>query len=418
MSVFPALVFALTILSQPVPDPVGRMLSADGSFLHRTPGKPTYEAVKKDALITPDDRLIALPGASVASANGAVTLTSRTDYDGKSPFPILETAITLHPPGTNDLDITLDRGRVDLTNFKPSGSAKVRVQFYSQDWTITLDEPNSRVAIEVISRWPAGSPFRKTPMEGHEPAMAAVLVVVSRGVSVSDGKTTLALSAPPGPSLVEWASTGEARLIAQRLETVPAWADPIAELRPTATAAREAAEAFRKRVASGSVTDAIDAFLASNSIAEKHVGLIAAGALDDLPRLNNAVATTHDQELWDFGVSVCCHWLGRNAAQETTLYQFLMDARKFTATEAEITLQLLHGFTVEDQQQPETYEVLIAYLRSPRPAVRNLAAWHLHRLAPAGKTIPFRPNATEVEAQTAYNAWKKLIPTGQIPVMK
>jgi hypothetical protein len=64
---------------------------------------------------------------------------------------------------------------------------------------------------------------------------------------------------------------------------------------------------------------------------------------------------------------------------------------------------------------PETYEVLIDYLTHEKIGIRNLAAWHLIRLVPEGKTIGFKPDGTPEENEKAIEAWKKLIPAGKVP---
>ena len=73
------------------------------------------------------------------------------------------------------------------------------------------------------------------------------------------------------------------------------------------------------------------------------------------------------------------------------------------------------GFSPEDATMPETYEVLIDYLAHEKPGIRNLAAWHLVRLVPQGKSIPFQPDGTAEDAAKCVVAWKKLIPSGQLP---
>jgi hypothetical protein len=78
-------------------------------------------------------------------------------------------------------------------------------------------------------------------------------------------------------------------------------------------------------------------------------------------------------------------------------------------------MQLLFGFSPADLRRPETYEVLIDYLGHEKPGIRNLAAWHLVRLVPQGKSIPFKPDGTPAEAAKAQAAWKKLIPAGELP---
>jgi hypothetical protein len=59
--------------------------------------------------------------------------------------------------------------------------------------------------------------------------------------------------------------------------------------------------------------------------------------------------------------------------------------------------------------------VLIEYLTHDMAAIRNLAAWHLIRLVPAGKSIGYKPGSTKAECEPVYRAWKKLVPTGQLP---
>ena len=118
---------------------------------------------------------------------------------------------------------------------------------------------------------------------------------------------------------------------------------------------------------------------------------------------------------WDFGITVLRHWLGRSRGQDQRYYEILRTTRGYTPGQAQTIVQLLFGFSAEDLQQPETYEVLIDYLIHEKPAIRNLASWHLVRLVPQGKSIPHKPNGSLADAQTTYEAWKKLIPRGELP---
>jgi hypothetical protein len=47
--------------------------------------------------------------------------------------------------------------------------------------------------------------------------------------------------------------------------------------------------------------------------------------------------------------------------------------------------------------------------------VRELAWWHLYRLAPAGRSIRYDPAGPDAERDKAQAEWKKLIPSGQLP---
>jgi hypothetical protein len=400
--------FAIPVAAQ---TPAAKCDSPAGSFLRRAAGKAAFEPLPANAVVAEGDLLVGLPGAVLTSGNGNVVVTSRADYEGTSPLPVLETAVGLNPAAGVDLDVTLDRGRIDLTNRKPFGRSAVRVRFQKLQWVVGLDKPDTRVAVEVISRWPAGAAFHRTPADGNEPVGAAVLVVLAGSADVSDGKTTLALSAPPGPAMVEWSGTA-APLAAARLDKLPAWADPTASATPAGKEVVDAAETLRMAFATGVIGPSLDKMLASAKPTERRVGLIAAGATDDLERLTRAVA---DPNNWDFAVSALRHWVGRGPGQDVVLFKHLVEARGFTPAQAETVVRLLHGFTAEDQARPETYEVLIEYLQNEQAGVRGLAAWHLARLAPAGKGIAYRPAATKAECEPAYRAWKALVPPGQLP---
>ena len=114
-------------------------------------------------------------------------------------------------------------------------------------------------------------------------------------------------------------------------------------------------------------------------------------------------------------MGVVRHWLGREAGQDKRLYEFLVRVRDYTPPQAATLIRMLNGFDAADSRKPETYEVLIEYLLHEKAAIRNLAAWHLVRMAPAGKGIPLVPNASKAEVESLYSQWKALIPPGQVP---
>ena len=58
---------------------------------------------------------------------------------------------------------------------------------------------------------------------------------------------------------------------------------------------------------------------------------------------------------------------------------------------------------------------LTASLEADTQASPTLAYWHLVRLAPAGKDIPYNPTGGKDELQKAAKAWRALIPRGKLP---
>lgn len=399
---------------------VARASAPAASFAARQPGSDGFKVLPENADLYSGDLLVALPGASLQGKNGAVSVKSLADYDGKSPLPALETAFTLNEPKDVDLDVALDRGRVDLTNTKADGAAVVQVRFWDQVWKVTLDSPGTRVALELYGRWPAGSRFKPVRPDDTDATKAApvaslVLLVLKGSAAVNVGGVTMGMKAPPGPALLEWDSLGIAPPTLQKQEKLPPWAEPNAELSADGKKAAEAVEKFRKARAENPQA-AITSFLNSGDPAEQRVALVTLGALDDIGRLGQQIGNAKTQEEWDFGVTILRHWLGRSQGHDQKLYAALTSPTQgYTPAHARIIMQLLFGFSPDDLRQPETYEVLIDYLTHDKAAIRNLAAWHLVRLVPQGKSIAYNPNATKEECQKTHREWKKLVPSGQIP---
>jgi hypothetical protein len=395
-----------------------RATSPAGSLSARRSEADGFNVLTENADLSTGGLLLLLPGATLESKNKAVGLKSLADYDGTSPLPILETALTLNEPKDADLDLTLDRGRIDLTNTKAGGAAVARVRFWDQSWKVTLDSPGTRVAVELCGRWPAGARF-KPATKGTDPlpvpVASLVLLVTNGSAAVDVGGVTLGLKSPPGPALVEWDSIGGARPEQLKLEKLPAWADPDTALSDAGKKSAAAVERFREARAANP-TEAVRTFLASTDPLDRRVALVTLGATDDLAGLARILNGAKTDEEWNFGPTILRHWLGRCPGQDQKFYDLLISpATGYSPAHARIIMQLLFGFAPDDLRRPETFEVLIDYLTHDQAAIRNLAAWHLVRLVPQGKSIAFKPGGTKEDCAAAYQAWKKLVPTGHLP---
>ena len=268
--------------------------SLAATFAARPTGTAGFKILPENADLFSSDLLVTLPGASLESKNLAVAVKSLADYDGKSPLPALETAFTLNEAKDVDLDLTLDRGRVDLTSLK--AAATVRVRFWDQSWKISLEGKGTRVALELCGRWPAGSRF-KVAMKGTdkppEPVASLVMLVLNGSAAADLGGITLGLKAPPGPALVEWDSVAGTRPQPQKLDKLPDWADPEASLSAEAKKTAAGVEKFRKARAENAST-ALNAFLDSADPVEQRIALVTLGATDDLDPLGKALASARN----------------------------------------------------------------------------------------------------------------------------
>jgi hypothetical protein len=205
--------------------------------------------------------------------------------------------------------------------------------------------------------------------------------------------------------------------VAQFLKELPPWATRAGQQRSEEDKAkyRAARERLIHVAATRGVDAALDELLDSDEPIDRRVGVIALGALDQLPRLGEYFRQAKHPDMLDAGTLVLRHWIGRGPGQDQKLYHGLIDRGGYTPLQAESVLQLLHGFSDEELAEPETYELLIAYLDDSRQAIRSLAHWHLVRLVPAGRDIAYDPTAGKDDRERAQRAWQKLVPPGHLP---
>jgi uncharacterized protein (TIGR03000 family) len=393
---------------------VAKCVTEGGLLVRREgPEKPWRLVEDKEELFS-GDLLVGGVGAALDSRNGAVRLVFQSDLDNSSPFPIVETAVILHADTDVDLDITLDRGRVDLRNQKSQGPARVRVRLQGKTGELVLTEPGARVAVEVYGRWPRGVRFTKDPKSNARPALACIALALKGETEVKTQLAHFLLKAPPGPALLITEGMEGDAAERQYLDQLPAWA--------TAGADSERAKKikanlvkFRELVRKQPIGEVLDQMVNSEDESVRRNAVNLMGALDELPRLGQALANAKHPDVWEHGVLALRHWIGRGPGQDLKLYNRMIDTGKYTRAQAATVLNLLHSFGEDDLAHPETYEALIRYMEDDNLAIRGLAYWHLSRLAPAGKKFGFNPLAPKDERERAVKQWRELIPEGKMP---
>ncbi len=388
---------------------VGRLVSKEGTLFARTMPGQDWQTVSANGELRAEDLLVGLPGAALSTANGSVGLTLLTDLDKNSPYPILEAAVKLHASSDHDLDFTLDRGRVDVTNRKKEGSARVRIRFHNQQWEATLTEPGTRIALQLYGRWPKGVPFKKEPGPKDVPAADLLLVVRKGQIELKHGSSFCVMSEPPGPALLHWDNSGELDEAPQKLEKLPDWVATEQSESERAQRIMNTIEKLRQRIIKSSPQEAARAAVTSEDPNERATGVIFMGALDDLEGLGSVFHQTKYPDVWDRAVVVVRHWLGRRPGQDQLLYQGLIEKRGLKPPQAASVLQLLHSFGDAQLAQPELYTTLVKYLNSDVLPIRGLAHWHLVRLVPAGKEIGYNPLDPKEKRAMAHDRWKTLI---------
>jgi hypothetical protein len=420
-----ALLAAVTARADEPRAVVAKSLAPAGTLLRRTaPDKP-WEVVQPKADVSTRDVLLSMPvsQATVESKNGAVQLLFWGNLPQISPFPILECAAVLHEPKGADLDLSPQRGRLLLSNHKDKGPAVVHVRLPKGEWDLTLSEPGSEVALEMFGRWPRGVPFQADPKSAEAPTVEVVLLVLKGNVGLkADRFTDFALAAPPGQAFFHWDSVAGNDSGPRRLTDLPEWTSRKLPETPEAKAAgavlEEAVEQMKTKapeaVMAGLAKAADSQADAVKSAVMRRATVYGSAALDNLGPVVAGLADKHG-DVRDAAVQALRAWIGRGPGQDQKLFDYLQAGEKLSKVHASIVLELLHSFGDADLEKPETYEVLIGYLRHGQPAVRELAAWQLYRLVPQGKDIAYDPTASPADLEKAYKEWKQLVPTGQLP---
>jgi hypothetical protein len=388
---------------------VARLDSRDGTLFARSKPGQDWQTVASKGEIHAGDLLVGLPGAVLSTPNGAVNLSLLTDLDKNSPYPVLDAAVVLHASLGYDLDFTLNRGRVDVTNRKKKGPARVRIRFHDQQWEATLTEPGTRIALQLYGRWAKGVPFRKNPGPKDVPAADLLLVVRKGQIELNHCSCYCLMSAPPGPALLHWHNSGESEEAPQKLEKLPDWVATEQSESERAQRIKNTVEKLRQQLVKSSSQEAARTFVKSDDPNERATGVIFMGALDDLEGLGEVLTATKYPDTWDRAIVVVRHWLGRCPGQDQILYQRLLDKRRLTPAQAAGVMQLLHSFGDALLSQPELYTTLVKYLDSDALGIRGLSHWHLVRLVPAGKDIDYNPLDPKEKRLKGREQWKKLI---------
>jgi hypothetical protein len=421
---------ALTFAAEPVPRPagqepraaVGKCTSADGTLLASPRPGQGYHAVPNGEAVYSRDLLLALPGMRAGLTAHGVRLELWGNLPEISASPVLESAVLLHDSRTFDLDFTLGRGRVVVTNRKEKGPARVWVRLPGESWQLSLAEPGASVALESFGRWPRGVPFSRERRPGEGPTQVVELTVLKGDVGLKLEDQQVGLSAPPGPASYRWDSVAGAEG-PERRDRLPAWTGRVGEPSPAERARAELAPAVAAKLKERGADVVLRDVLAESArekdkikaAVERSFAVFGLGAVDEVGRVAEALADPEHADVRDTAVLALRHWIGVGPGRDQRLWQLLVERDGYRPAQADAVLHLLHSpFAPE---LPETYETLIAYLQHAKLAVRELAWWHLTRLAGRGE-VRYDPAGPPEERARACAALKKLVADGKLPPKK
>jgi hypothetical protein len=162
------------------------------------------------------------------------------------------------------------------------------------------------------------------------------------------------------------------------------------------------------------VSAALAEGLRAKEPAARALAVYSLGAVDDLAGVLRALETAKDRATRRAAVTALRHWDGLSPERDARLYKAL-HKEGYNAVQANTAIELLHGFSRAALDQRETYETLIDYLGHARPAVRELAAWHLYRALPEAASITYDALGPKGQRAEAQAAWRKLLRAGKLP---
>ncbi|MCI0684750.1 MAG: hypothetical protein L0Y71_21850 [Gemmataceae bacterium] len=373
----------------------------NGTLLTRAGGG--WRHVKAGDSVAAGTTLVSLFEADLKSQGVAIKLLG--DIGQFGPLSVLDAAVRILDADKDDAALALERGVVVLTNTKDQGAAKVLLKMRGEDVHITLKTPGAKVGIELHGRHPGGL----TNILKDDPT-TFVFFLVGKGEAVAVTKAhTYTLMAPPGPALIRWDSvTRQAEVAA--LETFPEELVRNDKEKQQFAKICAAAAAFNGK----NPTAVAASMVKSDDALERLVGVTALGAVDDVPHLLAALGDPHHKDVREQAVLVLRAWMGRSSGQLKPL-RVSMLKQQYPLAQMKMTMHLLFGFDEQERDRPVIYELLLHLLDHKSVAVRELAHWHLVRLAPAGRDIAFDAGAADEDRQKAAERWRKLIPAGELP---
>jgi len=427
--------FDTKIPNEPLGDPDNTRSSAgqfvpdlkDGVLLRRSAKAPEWQrASAKSPGVETGQTLVSLP-----ATRSTINLTKGLQLklwgglpDIQPAPPVYESAVILHASDKFDLDLTHLRGRMLISNTRTDKSALVRLRFENPmmiDGVETFDmalTPKTEVLFDRWSSFPRSEPFFRDPANTNRvgPMAQVGVIVMSGSATLKHGDVLRSLLAPPGPSLLLW-SSNKGTADPQNLQSLPDWL--VGKGLPKGIDEKHVKETnqVRSDMVANLNTKNLDVLLAEmrespNPIARR-LAVLSLTAMEELPTLMDMLEQDKTSDVRVSAIEGLRNWITTSRNAEYKLYELLK--AKYKTSEAETIMQLLHSFSERATQQPDTYELLIDYLVHPVLPIRELAAWHLYQMVPAGRNIAYNASADSVVRQRAHTAWRGLVPPGQLP---
>ncbi len=407
-------------------------------LVQRKDEKEGWSKLQPGGSVFSNDELMSLPGyASEVRLDCGVHLLLRGHIREFTPPQagamdyLQESALVLHKPTDTDVDLTLQRGRLYISNHKATESAGaiVRLRFENKVWDLTL-HPGSEAAIDLF----------KTRFEGaYMSKLKLTLLNGTAGIALEKEKYP-DLSVPgwaqfnwdsANPSTYNRAQIGKEDLTFAKNTVFPK--SPIVDS-PDARGMTAALKAIKDLMTMDKAPlTALQEVLVrpGAEIPYQHrLAIYCLGAMDEIKELMNILGRADDVNSPDRMISIVAlrRWLDRGPNQDRKLYDpktqngLLVSDVGYTRGEAERIMDLMRDPTYEQVfNSRDYYEDLAKDLASEKVAITELARWRLGLLAinlfhlDLPKLKSFRAARPREERKAAMQEVLEKISEGRLP---
>lgn len=382
------------------------------THLLRQASRDNWERVPISSRVFTSEPLVAPPGfASVVRTTTGVNVLLRgslRDFAvSAGQINLLDSAIVLHANAKFDIDLTVLRGRVFLSNRKEKGPCTVRLRFESEVWDLTLDSPGDEVGVDFTQTYTPLTNYRI----GEPPYSELQLAVIQGAVGLKvDAFNTYNLEVErPRWARLEWSSTRKTQGPFKDARLPESWGKqpPAPDLLPDVRR-----EGLRRVLAAVKDVEVLLNNSKSPALALKEaldrpdpaIRLVAIAALASIDAAGELIDKLGDEDRAHFidremAFFVLQRWVARSPQNSRRLFDektgtgLLIDKR-YRKGEASTIYQLLHPLLAEYLGKVETYEFLAQCLGHRRIAIAETGYWHLVWLS-GGVKLPQGFNAAD-----------------------
>jgi hypothetical protein len=376
--------------------------------------------------IVTNSPLLSLPGyTSVVVLDNGARLTLWGNIPEQAPIG-MESLVVLHPSDKFDLDLTLQRGRVKIANAKDQ-PLKVRLRFDNpanpkkgEVWDLTLQDKGSEIALVLLSYIPIGEPFYpdRASTQRLGPTIDVVaLVLTGKATLKVDLNAPVELGPPNEGMMHRWNSRMGPQDI-QLNKGLPPWISgaPAGDPKVKSGFAKALDTLNTELTGPGQSIDiGLSKAIKSDDPFKSRLAVRCEAAVDDIQRLIEVLTNHKEREVrWEAKNSLQA-WISDRPDNDYVLFDTLQQSG-YDKNQAAIFMQLLRNFGPQQLQEPVTYQALIEYLLNEKPAIRELAYYHLWHIVPEGRKIEYTSTMPAEQRKQAVTQWKKLIPEGSVPM--